>query len=143
MVGGDFERFGTAVPNGSADKADPSKVVPSHLLLRFAVSTFVWGVVLVGQALLLKLVYLPYVEDKVGQLVDLLAVANVSALILPEPLCGYYLHGRSVHAHADASMLDLNKQLRAEEDGLTSQRGLSPSSEVQTFEAFFSLLLLL
>lgn len=119
------------MPGGSS--GDVSLVQP-HLLLRFAVATFVWAVVIGGQALVLKLLYIPYVEDKVGQLVDLLSVANVSVLMLPEPLCGYYLHGRSVHAHADASMLELNKQLRAEEDGLTSQRGLSPASEVQTFQ---------
>lgn len=124
-------RFARAVP-GSAD-GDVSGVA-SHVLLRTAVSSFVWALVLGGQALLLRFLYVPYVEDKVGQLVDLLALANVSVLMLPEPLCGYYLHGRSVHAHADGSMLELNRQLRAEEDGLTSERGLSPASQLQTFE---------
>jgi meckelin len=133
MVVLDFEgKYATAVPGGGGAAA--LAAAPSHLLLRFAVGSFVYLCVLGAQALVTRLVYVPYVEDKVGQLVDLLAVANVSALILTEPLCGYYLHGRSVHAHADASMLELHEQLRAEEDGLTAHRGLTPSSAVQTFQ---------
>jgi len=135
MVGLDFERFAQAVPG---DGSRASEYTDSHVLLRFAVSSFVWLIVLVGQQLVLRFFYLPYVEDKVGQFVDLLSVANVSCLILPEKFSGYYLHGRSVHAHADTSMLELNRQLRQEEEGVTSHRGLSPVSEVQSFAVFLT-----
>jgi len=135
LEGADLNFYAKAMPGGSERNGAR---VRSHVLLRFAVSSFAWAVVLLGQQLLLRLVWLPYVEDKVGQFVDLLSVANISAFILPEPQAGYYLHGRSVHAHADTSMLELNRQLRAEEDGVTSGRGLSPASEVQTFEIFIT-----
>eukprot|EP00965_Chrysotila_dentata_P149452 4936013-Pleurochrysis_carterae.AAC.1 len=52
-------------------------------------------------------------QDKIWQFVDLLAVANVSCFVLVEPLFGYYLHGRSVHPHADTDMLQLNLQVWA------------------------------
>ena len=47
---------------------------------------------------------------------------------------GYYIHGRSVHGHADTNMLQMNEQLKREEDDLCGKRGLEPNSELQTFE---------
>ena len=52
-------------------------------------------------------------------------------MLLEERFYGYYLHGKSVHAHADADLLQLNSNLKREEDGLVARRGLEPDSDVQ------------
>ena len=36
-------------------------------------------------------------------------------MLLEERFYGYYLHGKSVHAHADADLLQLNSNLKREE----------------------------
>ena len=67
-----------------------------------------------------------FVRDKAWQFVDLLAVSNVSMIVLEERASGYYLHGKSVHSHADTGMLELHRNLKRETDALAPRRGLSP-----------------
>ena len=47
---------------------------------------------------------------------------------------GYYIHGLSVHGHADVDLHQLYEQFQREEDNLCGTRGLEPNSDVQTFE---------
>lgn len=72
--------------------------------------------------------------DALIQFQDLLSLANVSLFVLGDRNCGYYMHGRAVHAHSDAPMLELNQNLKKEEDNLTTTRGLLPNSIQQCFE---------
>ena len=54
-------------------------------------------------------------EHKIRQFIDLCSVSNVSVLILTSKLFGYYIHGRSVHGHADTNMREMNYNLHKEE----------------------------
>ena len=65
-------------------------------------------------------------------------MTNVSCLLLEERHFGFYLHGRSVHDHADADMMQLNANLKREEEGLEMLRGFRQESTVQTFEIYLS-----
>jgi Meckelin (Transmembrane protein 67) len=50
----------------------------------------------------------------------------------------FYVHGRSVHPYADTHMMELNANLKKEEENLCSTRGLLPNSQLQTFEIYIS-----
>ena len=73
-------------------------------LLRFALSSFMLLIMSLCQGLFRWLVWDRFVEDRVWQFVDLLAVTNISCFLMEERFYGHYLHGRSVHAHADSDM---------------------------------------
>lgn len=51
---------------------------------------------------------------------------------------GYYIHGRSVHGHADTNMEEMNMNLKREAENLCSQRGLLPNTDGQTFQISIS-----
>ncbi|RXN30389.1 meckelin isoform X2 [Labeo rohita] len=55
-----------------------------------------------------------FVEDKIRQFVDLCSISNISVLLLSHRCFGYYIHGRSVHGHADTNMDEMNTNLKRE-----------------------------
>ncbi len=61
------------------------------------------------------LIYERYFEHKLRQFVDFCSVANVSVLVLSRPLFGHYIHGKSVHGHADTDMRQMNYNFRKEQ----------------------------
>uniref|UniRef100_A0A673LQ34 Meckelin-like n=1 Tax=Sinocyclocheilus rhinocerous TaxID=307959 RepID=A0A673LQ34_9TELE len=75
-----------------------------------------------------------FVEDKIRQFVDLCSISNISVLLLSHRCFGYYIHGRSVHGHADTNMDEMNTNLKREAENLCGQRGLLPNSDTQTFQ---------
>uniref|UniRef100_A0A672G4C2 Transmembrane protein 67 n=1 Tax=Salarias fasciatus TaxID=181472 RepID=A0A672G4C2_SALFA len=75
-----------------------------------------------------------FVEDKIRQFVDLCSISNISVLLLSHRCYGYYIHGRSVHGHADTNMEEMNNNLKREAESLCGQRGLLPNTEIQTFQ---------
>jgi len=129
LRGLEWERYATLIPQEKGEEG-----VPPHFLLRFALSSFVIIAISAGQGFVRWAFWDRFVKDRIWQFVDLLAVTNVSAVFLEERYYGYYLHGKSVHAHADADMLQLNYNLKREEDGLVAKRGLEADSDIQTFE---------
>lgn len=67
-------------------------------------------------------------------------MAKVSCIILDERYHGYYLHCRSPYPFADGSMAEITDQLKQEEAGLMSGRGLPGCPpDVQSFEMFITL----
>jgi hypothetical protein len=128
-----LEDFSRLTPSGTGDPG-----VPHDLFLRFALSSFLLLALAVVQWLARWAFWDRFVQDRVWQFVDLLAVTNISCLLLQEQTYGYYLHGRSVHEHADTDMLQVNRNLKREEDGLCAKRGLLKDSDTQSFEIFIS-----
>ncbi len=61
------------------------------------------------------LIYERYFEHKLRQFVDLCSVANVSVLVLSRQLYGHYIHGKSVHGHADTDMRQMNYNFKKEQ----------------------------
>lgn len=96
------------------------------------------------QVIFFTVFYEHFVEDKIRQFVDLCSVSNVgtlshylfnilpsvlfylkmvcvllfclqiSVLLLSHTCFGYYIHGRSVHGHADTNMEEMNNNLKRE-----------------------------
>lgn len=77
----------------------------------------------IAQSLIYALVYSRFVEDKLGQFVDFCSISNISMFIMTHSQYGYYVHGRSPHGNADASMQKMTEALVREENDLTAKRG--------------------
>ena len=133
MRGLEMEDYARLIPAGMGEVG-----MPFHTLLRFALSSSLLLSICMVQWLFRWALWERYVKDRIWQFVDLLAVTNVSCLLLEERHFGFYLHGRSVHDHADADMAQLNANLKREEEGLEMLRGFRQESTVQTFEVYLS-----
>ena len=82
-----------------------------------------------------------YGEPKAQQFIDLCTVAKIGLLIMDERYHGHYLHCRSPHEFADASMSEIIAQLDNERHGLTVESGLDALGaprECQVFELYTS-----
>ena len=66
------------------------------------------------QRLFVFLIYERFFEHKIRQFVDLCSVSNVSVFVMSRRLYGFYIHGRSVHGHADTDMREMNLNLLKE-----------------------------
>ena len=133
LRGLDQELYATEIPN----EIGTPGITPNPLL-RFALSSFMLLIMSLCQWLFRWAIWDRFVEDRVWQFVDLLAVTNISCFLMEEKYYGHYLHGRSVHSHSDSDMLDFNRNLKREQDQLCAKRGLQENSDVQTFQIFLS-----
>lgn len=103
------------------------------------IGTFLWWAIsLVVYLIEFQLYYRFIVVNPFQAFVDLCSVSNISVLILLEPMWGFYIHGRTIHAHADVSMDELQRNLALEAEGNLPVRGLGGQSKCQTFEVFIS-----
>jgi meckelin len=80
--------------------------------------------------------YVFFAVHPLREFVDLCSVSNISVMILLEPQWGFYIHGESIHAHADVSMVEFQENLQRESRGDLPARGLGGQSQSQTFEVF-------
>ncbi|XP_076869270.1 meckelin [Brachyhypopomus gauderio] len=103
-------------------------------ILRYGVATATWLCLGLMQVTFFSVFYERFVEDKIRQFVDLCSISNISVLLFSQRCFGYYIHGRSVHGHADTNMEEMNSNLKREAENLCGQRGLLPNSDVQTFQ---------
>ncbi|KAG7470031.1 hypothetical protein MATL_G00135210 [Megalops atlanticus] len=119
----------------SALKRDAEAYVPQwSLILRYGVATAVWLIIGLLQILFFTVFHERFVEDKIRQFVDLCSISNISVWLLSHRCFGYYIHGRSVHGHADTNMEEMNVNLKREAENLCGQRGLLPNTDTQTFQ---------
>ncbi|MEJ1279625.1 transmembrane protein 67 [Cricetulus griseus] len=109
-------------------------IAPYSRILRYAVATAIWLVIGIIQVFFFAAFYERFIEDKIRQFVDLCSMSNVSVFLLSHRCFGYYIHGRSVHGHADTNMEEMNMNLKREAENLCSQRGLVPNTDGQTFQ---------
>lgn len=112
-----------------------------NTILRFFNTSFWWLVLSYGQLAYRVLIHERYItEPKARQFIDLCTMAKVSVVILDERYHGYYLHCRSPYPFADGSMVEIADQLKQEEAGLMSGRGLPGApTDVQVFEMYITL----
>ena len=86
-----------------------------NCLLAFAIQTFWWSVLSIGQFIIkFGILQRFFIESPELVFIDLCTLAKVSVLVLDEPYHGYYLHCRSPHQYADASMFELIETLHKE-----------------------------
>ncbi|XP_046906171.1 meckelin [Hypomesus transpacificus] len=107
---------------------------PSSLTLRYGLAASLWLCLGLLQMVFFTVFHERFVEDKIRQFVDLCSISNVSVLLLSHRCFGYYIHGRSVHGHADTNMEEMNSNLKREAEALCGQRGLLPNTDTQTFQ---------
>lgn len=111
-------------------------------VLRFCATTWWFFVAWALQWIWHFIFYERYYREPRSQIfIDLCTMAKVSVFVMDEPYHGYYLHCRSPYEYADGSMTQLAEQLKKEESGLTTDRGLdAPGAprDCQTFELFTS-----
>ncbi|XP_072548358.1 meckelin [Salminus brasiliensis] len=103
-------------------------------ILRYGVASTMWLCIGFLQLIFFSVFHERFVEDKIRQFVDLCSISNISVLLLSHQCFGYYIHGRSVHGHADTNMEEMNSNLKREAENLCGQRGLLPNSDIQTFQ---------
>ncbi|XP_057690557.1 meckelin isoform X1 [Corythoichthys intestinalis] len=111
---------------------------PYSLTMRYGLSATLWLCIGLLQVIFFTVFYEHFMEDKIRQFVDLCSISNISVLLLPQRCFGYYIHGRSVHGHADTNMEEMNNNLRREAESLCGQRGLLPNTDMQTFQVALS-----
>ncbi|XP_040900442.1 meckelin [Toxotes jaculatrix] len=109
--------------------------MPSYsLTLRYGLAATLWLCIGLLQVIFFTVFHEHFVEDKIRQFVDLCSISNISVLLLSHRCFGYYIHGRSVHGHADTNMEEMNNNLKREAESLCGQRGLLPNTDIQTFQ---------
>ncbi|XP_066874054.1 meckelin isoform X3 [Kogia breviceps] len=133
-----FKNLALMDSSSSLSRSPPSYIAPYSRILRYAVSTVLWLVVGIIQIVFFAVFYERFVEDKIRQFVDLCCMSNISVFLLSHRCFGYYIHGRSVHGHADTNMEEMNMNLKREAENLCSQRGLIPNTDGQTFQIAIS-----
>jgi meckelin len=115
--------------------SDPT--APSNYMLRTAISSFFWIAVCLTLYVLQYHIYYTFIAiHPLREFIDLCSVSNISVMILIEPQWGYYIHGESIHAHADVSMVEFQENLQREARGDLPSRGLGGQDQCQTFEVF-------
>ncbi|KAF7669715.1 hypothetical protein LDENG_00147280 [Lucifuga dentata] len=116
-------------------KRSPQAYTPSYsLTLRYGLAATLWLCIGLLQVIYFTVFHEHFVEDKIRQFVDLCSISNISVLLLSHRCFGYYIHGRSVHGHADTNMEEMNANLKREAESLCPQRGLLPNTDTQTFQ---------
>uniref|UniRef100_A0A674ITL6 Transmembrane protein 67 n=1 Tax=Terrapene triunguis TaxID=2587831 RepID=A0A674ITL6_9SAUR len=133
-----FSNLALMDSSSSLTRSSESYIAPWSRILRFGVSTVLWLVIAMLQIIFFAVFYERFVEDKIRQFVDLCSMSNISVFLLSHRCFGYYIHGRSVHGHADTNMEEMNMNLKREAENLCSQRGLLPNTDGQTFQISIS-----
>uniref|UniRef100_G1QRM1 Transmembrane protein 67 n=1 Tax=Nomascus leucogenys TaxID=61853 RepID=G1QRM1_NOMLE len=133
-----FKNLALMDSSSSLSRSPPSYIAPYSRILRYAVSAALWLAIGIIQVVFFAVFYERFIEDKIRQFVDLCCMSNISVFLLSHKCFGYYIHGRSVHGHADTNMEEMNMNLKREAENLCSQRGLVPNTDGQTFEIAIS-----
>ncbi|NXO00768.1 MKS3 protein, partial [Rhinopomastus cyanomelas] len=133
-----FSNLALMDSSSSLSRSSESYIAPCSRILRFGVSAALWLAIAFLQILFFSVFYEKFVEDKISQFVDVCCMSNISVFLLQYSCFGYYIHGRSVHGHADTNMEEMNMNLKREAENLCSQRGLVPNTDGQTFQISIS-----
>ncbi|XP_069847161.1 meckelin isoform X1 [Dipodomys merriami] len=129
-----FKNLALMDSSSSLSRNSSDYLAPYSRILRYAVSIALWLVIGIMQIVYFAAFYERFIEDKIRQFVDLCSMSNISVFLLSHRCFGYYIHGRSVHGHADTNMEEMNVNLKREAENLCSQRGLVPNTDGQTFQ---------
>uniref|UniRef100_A0A8I3WSJ1 Transmembrane protein 67 n=1 Tax=Callithrix jacchus TaxID=9483 RepID=A0A8I3WSJ1_CALJA len=133
-----FKNLALMDSSSSLSRSPPSYIAPYSRILRYAVSAALWLAIGIIQIMFFAVFYERFIEDKIRQFVDLCSMSNISVFLLSHKCFGYYIHGRSVHGHADTNMEEMNMNLKRESENLCSQRGLESNTDGQTFQIAIS-----
>ncbi|KAI8463954.1 MAG: Meckelin [Monoraphidium minutum] len=124
LDGANFASASALAPGGPALPPAAAASLQRSMLLRFGAAAGWFLVLGVGQWLWKTAIVHRFFGHPLSNFVDLLFLANASAVVLDERAGGYYLHGRNQMHHADTTLAKLNASLMREEEGLVAKRGL-------------------
>uniref|UniRef100_A0A3B3XH50 Transmembrane protein 67 n=1 Tax=Poecilia mexicana TaxID=48701 RepID=A0A3B3XH50_9TELE len=131
-----FSNLALRDPWSTLQRSPEAYTPPYSLILRYGLAATLWLCIallqMCLQVIFFTVFYEHFVKDKIRQFVDLCSVSNISVLLFSNRCFGYYIHGRSVHGHADTNMEEMSNNLKRE--SLCGQRGLVPNSDIQTFQ---------
>ncbi|TKC44784.1 hypothetical protein EI555_007727 [Monodon monoceros] len=135
-----FKNLALMDSSSSLSRSPPSYIAPYSRILRYAVSTALWLVIGIIQIVFFAVFYERFVEDKIRQFVDLCCMSNISVFLLSHRCFGYYIHGRSVHGHADTNMEEMNMNLKREaKNGPARLLSSSGSTFEQSIKAYHTM----
>ena len=98
------------------DDLTPGPIDP---ILRFVNVTWLWIVIEIVQLVFVDQIWFRFIgEYPESQFLDMCVIAKISVFILDERYHGYYMHCRSPHEHADANMVEIDKNLAKMRDNL-------------------------
>lgn len=122
------------------DPTNLSRSFESNGPLRFAVTSMIWISIVVIVYIFKKYIYHRFVKSPLGTFVDICSLSNVSVVAFSENNFGYYIHGASVHEHADINMENFDVALYREKEDAVLRRGMIPDANVQaqSFEFFIT-----
>ncbi|KAJ9523189.1 hypothetical protein QJQ45_024081 [Haematococcus lacustris] len=127
LVGANVQAAGDITPDASDFAA--YRHTQTSIILRWGVEVAFLLVLFLGQYLFRKLVWFPYVGDPLTNFIDLMYLANISAVVMDDKHTGYYLHGRNHSQHSDTTLRQLNTELDKEGEGLVANRGLVTNNQ--------------
>uniref|UniRef100_A0A8C7XKL6 Transmembrane protein 67 n=1 Tax=Oryzias sinensis TaxID=183150 RepID=A0A8C7XKL6_9TELE len=133
-----FSNLALRDPWSTLERSPAAYTPPYSLILRYGLAATLWICIGLLQVIFFTIFYEHFVEDKIRQFVDLCSVSNISVLLFSHRCFGYYIHGRSVHGHADTNMEEMNNNLKRERESLCGQRGLLSNTDIQTFQVSFT-----
>ncbi|XP_077023320.1 meckelin isoform X3 [Tamandua tetradactyla] len=135
-----FKNLALMDSSSSLSRSPSSYIAPYSRILRYAVSTSLWLVIGSIQILFFAAFYERFIEDKIRQFVDLCCMSNISVFLLSNKCFGYYIHGRSVHGHADTNMEEMNMNLKREaKNGPARLLSSSASTFEQSIKAYHTM----
>lgn len=129
-----FENLASKDPKSSYRPSQEDYVSEHSRLFRFGIGGAVYLVIAIVQWLIYVIIYQRFIEDKIRQYVDFCSLTNVSVFILENDLFGYYIHGRSPHGRADATLKEMYEFLDAERNDKCPKRGIDVNGDQQTFQ---------
>ena len=130
-----YVNYGRTIPYASLSASEGT--APYNFILRIAVAALFWYVITAGLYVLEHYGFYRFLHvHPLRAFVDLCSVSNISLMVLLEPQWGFYIHGESIHAHSDVSMVEFQENLKREAQGLMPARGLGGQEQCQTFEVF-------
>ncbi|XP_043116009.1 meckelin isoform X6 [Puntigrus tetrazona] len=109
-----FSNLALRDPSSNLRRSAEAYTPPYSLILRYGVASAMWLCIGLIQIIFFTVFHERFIEDKIRQFVDLCSISNVSVLLLSHRCFGYYIHGRSVHGHADTNMDEMNTNLKRE-----------------------------
>ncbi|KAF5827901.1 Meckelin [Dunaliella salina] len=126
LIGANVQNAGEITPK-QGDFDNTYRTTQPSIVLRWGIQTAFFLVLFLGQYLFRRLLYFPYVSNPITNFVDLMYLANISAIILDDRHVGSYIHGRNNAQHANTTLRGLNNELDKESEGLVAHRGFVPT----------------
>ena len=93
----------TNQPEAFVDPASVQYISAFNTLLRCGLVFSVFFVTWLLQRIYTFL-YERFISNQLQMYIDLCSLSNISIMILSDRVYGHYIHGRSVHGHADTDM---------------------------------------